>query len=520
MKKLLALIILYSSFVIIHSSFFILCPRTKAQWEGAKVQRLTYNTSENRMLGLCIDKNDKLFLFYYQWWWDPYQQPYLDTLFLMTKEKNEGWSQPETISISYRMSATPKGVSYDPYSDLIHLFFEGGETLYYTNSSMPNWETVKTDSGSDRARVGGMAFDTLGNIHLVWNVVFDSLSSNWYKVMYANNSTGEWAKQQVSPSIWLGGMLPGPAYFDVQKNGVAHIAYQGEAICEAFYARNDGLNSSNWITDTIPKPSSPLWYYGASSIKVDVNDRVHLITVGCIEEDCVWPGLTRTFYYYKQAEDSVWQGPEQIPDTTFGARVGIDQLMIDKNGIPHASYFFSSNEEYFTDRRQGSWQVPYYLVGWHTTSAADSFMVDNFCFVLDSQGKGHGAFSAFNFAQGMFEDDSMEIYYLSSSSNSVVDTSHEHHPLDFSLFQNFPNPFNSSTIITYEIVEEEDVCLKIYDILGREVRELANTSQNPGHYKVIWDGKNNQGKEVSSGIYFCLLRAGERKEGRKMLFIK
>jgi len=370
-----------------------------------------------------------------------------------------------------------------------------------------------------------MAFDTLGNIHLAWTVDFDSIGHNWYRVMYANNSTGKWVKQQVSPPIWLGGMrsggLPG---FDVQKNGTAHIVYQGEPYCDlecfGFYVRNDSLNSTNWITDTVPKPPRPLYLYGPGPIKVDINDRVHLITVGCadsIEGYCVFPNLMRTFYYYKQVEDSIWQGPEQIPDTMLGFRSYLPQLLVDKQGIPYMSCQTNANETYFTGRGQGSWQVPYILVGWHGTP--DSFMVDDFCFVLDSQGKGHGAFSAFDFAQGMLEDDSVEIYYLSSTTTGV-DTEEDHKIFDFELFQNYPNPFNSSTIITYEIEKGEDATLKIYDILGREVRELVNSRQSPGKYRIVWDGKNNQAREVASGIYFYQLNAGNYKETRKLVLIK
>jgi flagellar hook assembly protein FlgD len=64
------------------------------------------------------------------------------------------------------------------------------------------------------------------------------------------------------------------------------------------------------------------------------------------------------------------------------------------------------------------------------------------------------------------------------------------------------------------------VSLKIYNILGKEVRELVDCSQSAGNYQVYWDGKDNSGKEVASGIYFYLLRAGERKEGKKMVLIK
>ncbi len=493
------------------------------------MQRLTYNSSPNEVKGLYIDESDELLLAYQQWWFDSLDWTWLDTLFLMTKEKNGEWSQPEVIGNPSLGMYYVKSVGYDPHADVIHLFYDCGysshcgDTLYYTNSSVPNWETVKTDTGSDRVHVGSMAFDTLGNIHLLWNVDYCSTSCNWYKVMYANNSTGEWVKQQVSPPIWLGGMgSGGVAGFDVQKNGTAHIVYQGEPYCDTecvtFYTRNDGLNSSNWITDTVPKPPRTLWHYGGGPLKLDVNETVHLITGGCIEEDCVWPGLKRHFYYSKQAEDSLWQGPETLPDTTFGIRVRVDQLLIDEEGIPYASYFFSSNEVYFTDRRQRSWEVAYGLVGWHGQTP-DSFMVDAFCFVLDSEGKGHGAFSAFNFAQGTLEDDSVEIYYISSYS-SEVDTETDDRAYHFNLIQNYPNPFNSTTMLSYEIKKGEHVGLRIYDILGREVRELVKGEQKEGCYRVAWDGRNNQGKEVTSGIYFCELQAGDYKQTRKLVLIR
>jgi hypothetical protein len=513
MKKLIAFVILYSSCVMLYDN------SAHAQWEGAQVQRLTYNNVADGMVGLYIDDNDKLYLFYRE-----------GPIKLMSKENGGGWGQPQEVWTPPGGGLYLFGMGYDTKTCIIHIvcvrFLSlAYDTMYYTNSQMPGWQLVKIDSFSNERNARydhlAMVFDTLGNVHLLWNVDFDSIGYDWYRVMYANNSTGQWVKQQVSPPIWLGWMGSSPPGFDVQKNGTAHIVYQGEPYCDtqcvAFYVRNDSLNSTNWITDTVPKPPRTLWQYGASTIKVDVNDRVHLITAGCIEEDCVWPGMTRTFYYYKQTDDSVWQGPEQIPDTIFGARVGIDQLLIDKDGLPYASYAFSSNEVYFTDRRQGGWKVPYMLVGWH--DSPDSFMVDVFCFVLDSQGKGHGAFSAFNFAQGMLEDDSVEIYYLSSS-NSAVDTDEDNKIFHFRLFQNYPNPFNSCTIITYEIDKGENVALKIYDLLGREVKELVNTSQKPGHYNVIWDGKNNQEKEVSSGIYFYQLKAGNFTETKKLLLIK
>lgn len=82
---------------------------------------------------------------------------------------------------------------------------------------------------------------------------------------------------------------------------------------------------------------------------------------------------------------------------------------------------------------------------------------------------------------------------------------------DFKLSQNYPNPFNPSTTISYDIKGAQNVTLKIYNTLGQEVKTLVNTRQNAGNYKVQWDGKDNAGKSVASGVYIYRLEAGDRK---------
>jgi hypothetical protein len=532
MKKLVAFVILYS-FLWILWTFLILCPSTKAQWEGAQVQRLTYNNSVNRWLSLYIDKNDKLFLFYQQWHWDPEVQPYRDTLFLMTKEKGEEWSQPEKIgNSSFDVAWYREYLGYDKNTDVIHIVYATISPyytwLYYTNSDTPNWDVVAIDTlPEERSPIYtsvAIAFDTLGNVHLIWNVQFDSIGyGDWYRVMYANNSTGEWIKQQVSPPIWVGGMQSGPSYLAVQENGVAHIVYHGEPYCDleclAFYVRNDSLNSTNWITDTVPKPPRPLWLYWGGPIKVDVSDRVHLLTFGCIQEDCVWPGLRRMFYYYKQSEDSIWTGPELVLDSLMY----FTAIFIDSESVPYVVEWDKFTYcWFFTDRKQGFWAEPYQI--FDTTSmcnALSSIYPRGPSFVLDSEGQGHAVFegSLFEF---MAQDDSLEIYYYGAPFTSVEDTLEDQRKFRFELFQNYPNPFNANTVIHYcfNAARPTHTTLKIYNILGKEVRELVNTRQSSGNYVIIWDGKNNSGKEVTSGIYFYQLKAGNFTETKKLVLIK
>ncbi|KPL00117.1 MAG: hypothetical protein AMJ91_05280, partial [candidate division Zixibacteria bacterium SM23_73_3] len=415
MKKIIAFVILYP-FLWLLWSFLILCPSTKAQWEGAEVQRLTFDSLLSKVIGLYIDDQDELHLFYLEGVRDTATGfVYGSTIMYRTKEQGGAWSQPEEIgNSSFVVGLYRKCLAYDARTDITHMIYQrvmplDYDTMYYTSSELPDWQLVTIDSLSNEYMADyspvHIGFDTLGNIHLAWNVDFDSvgvgpMAYNWYRVMYANNSTGEWVKQQVSEPICLYFSTSSPPHLAVQKNGTAHIVYHGEPCdleCVLYYARNDSLNSTNWITDTVPKPSRPLWHYWASHIKVDVSDRVHLLTVGCIEYACFWPDKKRSFYYYKQAEDSIWQGEEQIPDTALGERLPYDfrRLVIDQEGIPYVSYISSDQKVYFTDRKQGGWRVPYLLVNWR--EEPDSVVsAEPFYFVLDSQGKGHGAFSGAN----------------------------------------------------------------------------------------------------------------------------
>ena len=100
-------------------------------------------------------------------------------------------------------------------------------------------------------------------------------------------------------------------------------------------------------------------------------------------------------------------------------------------------------------------------------------------------------------------------------------------PREFELYQNYPNPFNATTIINYELLIMNSpvrTTLKVYNLLGKEVKTLVDKSQKGGHYEVSWDGRDEKGREVGSGIYFCRLEViGDRLkvvETRKMLLIR
>ncbi len=99
-------------------------------------------------------------------------------------------------------------------------------------------------------------------------------------------------------------------------------------------------------------------------------------------------------------------------------------------------------------------------------------------------------------------------------------------PQNFELYQNYPNPFNPSTTISYNLPRTSDVELKIYDILGHEVKSFSIISQNAGTQNIVWNGTNNYNEQVSSGIYIYKLKAVSReslpagRQGKNEVFKK
>jgi len=93
-------------------------------------------------------------------------------------------------------------------------------------------------------------------------------------------------------------------------------------------------------------------------------------------------------------------------------------------------------------------------------------------------------------------------------------------PQRFGLSQKYPNPFNAETEICYQIPQDGYVTLKIFNTLGQQVRTLVDADQEVGRYRVIWDGRDDGGQLVASGLYFCQLQADAIRRTIKMVFLK
>ena len=154
--------------------------------------------------------------------------------------------------------------------------------------------------------------------------------------------------------------------------------------------------------------------------------------------------------------------------------------------------------------------------------------VDNKNFVKVAHIPGHGTTSTEqNYFLSDLETNTGTYYYRLKKidyggfyeySNSIEVTIES--PKNFSVSQNYPNPFNTLTTIEYQISEESEVEIRIYDVLGREIKALTNGEKSAGYYEVVWDGRDNEGLEVSSGTYFYRFKTGNFSDIKKITFLK
>jgi hypothetical protein len=90
----------------------------------------------------------------------------------------------------------------------------------------------------------------------------------------------------------------------------------------------------------------------------------------------------------------------------------------------------------------------------------------------------------------------------------------------YALHQNYPNPFNPTTQVKYDLPEDAMVSITIYDIMGRSIKSLVNTTQSAGYRSIQWDATNNLGEPVSAGMYIYMIQAGGFRQNKKMVLLK
>jgi hypothetical protein len=152
------------------------------------------------------------------------------------------------------------------------------------------------------------------------------------------------------------------------------------------------------------------------------------------------------------------------------------------------------------------------LVNWHGGSVADPDFPENLDAVMPETGTIFRIVSSKPNRAG----DSLLIRAPSAQPDKLYDWPHS-----YRLSQNFPNPFNSETVILFELPQASRVRLEVYNILGQRVLTLLNdVPLERGYHRIHWDGRNGDGIMVSSGVYIYRFRVGAYTKVQKMILVR
>ena len=122
---------------------------------------------------------------------------------------------------------------------------------------------------------------------------------------------------------------------------------------------------------------------------------------------------------------------------------------------------------------------------------------------------GFGHLYLYRFVQSAFHENILASY---NDTESLLKT--------FMLYPNYPNPFNPTTTIRYNLLQSSLVNITIYDMMGRKIKTLINQSQDVGQRSIVWKATNDFGHPVSTGIYLYQIHAGDNIQTKKMIFLK
>ena len=168
-------------------------------------------------------------------------------------------------------------------------------------------------------------------------------------------------------------------------------------------------------------------------------------------------------------------------------------------------------------------QIPYYSVNLNSSSYFPGFWNNNFADTLPT-----GNIQALDLAE-LNRDDRIDIVhcnlqygiYITFNRDTILAVENSINNIkDFYLTQNYPNPFNSQTVINFGLIESEVVSISVYNILGEEVRLLENKLYQGGKYKIIWDGKSEEGINLPTGPYIIKANSFTKNQIIKVLLIK
>ncbi len=426
-----------------------------------------------------------------------------DTAWLRTYGGAVSWDNYDcsmAVDSSGNVYLTIEGPEAGIYSDFVTIrYYPNGDTAWVRRYDGPANEG---DAGRD------IAVDGTGNCYVTGYSYGSGTSSDFATIKYYPNGDTAWLRRYDGP--------------DSQSDVGYAMAVDGEAnVYVTGHSYSGGINVDfatikyypNGDTAWVRRYDGPAnWLDYPRDIAVD--DSGYVYVTGYSAQSVSYPyNYDYLTIKYHSNGDTAWlrryNGPDNDEDQAMALAVGSsgDVYVTGRSRSSGTGYdyltmcYHPDGELAWLERYDGGGNVDDWA---HAIAVDDS---DNVYVTGRSMGSGT-------------PEDYATIKYVQTGSEVRDETGTREMPTHFTLLQNYPNPFNPITKIQFALAKSGFVSLGIYDLLGKRVRTLVAEDLSAGYKSVIWDARDEGGKEVASGIYFYQLRAGSLTETKKMLLLK
>ena len=434
---------------------------------------------------MCIDNNGNIFLVW------RYPSSDNDTDLYFAWSDGQTWSPAEKIYDDDRRIYNPNLVVDS--TGTLHLCFE----RFYADFSRVFY--MKRESGIWDPAIQ-LSVDSLGGAFSP-EIIVDN--DNWIYVFWGDVDIywtyydgSSWSDIQMITNIPYDHLIkwPEPA---VDNNNDIHLVYTiySQFGRDLFYQKHSG---NDWSEMVNISQTDTLWSF-KPHITVDSINVPHV----------VWQQLLQIqnsnydIYYSTLSDSNEWSTPvnisnlSQLHNTLPKIQILDDKPIVFHLGEGQLYYSYLNNNEWILN----SFELNMTIGG-------------IFDFIVDRQNHPH-------LALVKIETNLGDIYYTKGDTVTNVTNPEIVQPDIFSVGKPYPNPFNSKVHIEFSVPQKTDITVKIYNIAGKEVRRIINQENFlPGQYEIVWDGNNQNGNEISSGIYFLVFSKKDIKSLSKIILVK